>query len=297
MVSLVAMMLAAAGLLTFEKGPVRGTVEVVPNDPISVADLLRVQVTMIVPAVPEAEMLETGNKRRYRPEPPHRALSGLAQFHLKGIETPISGEVRDGMVVDTWSYLLEPRLPGSYEIPELTLIYWPNEDSTIPLTITTTPIPVIVKSVVTGNPLEADIHPAAPLGTKKSDWKRWLLVGLIIVIWLVVRQRYAKRRTPNAEGRDAAQQQRKRFLAEFDRAKDAAEVQDVLDRFVLETYGLEMSKLTADELRNHPTILDLPREELAQIKAELEKASFAKGDGTIDPPLRERIRELMESVH
>ncbi len=289
-----AWLLLAAGVASYENGPVRADLAIEPQTPISVAGALKLTITTSVPAVPEAEMRETGNKRRFKPEPPHRAVAGISKLNLKRIETPVVGQKRGETIIDAWVYVLEPLLPGERLIPELNLVFWPTDEANIPLTITTKPVNFQVKSLLPGDPFETELKPAAPPIRPRTNWVYWLLVALVIVLWAVFRIGYWKMR--QAKRMDFEPSPKKRpnpALAALEETTHPASIRQILDGFVRERFGVEMSRFSPAELREHPQMPDPDREQLAGIKAGLDAALYAKDRRTIDPGLKTRIRQFL----
>ena len=288
------LLLLASGAGSYENGPVRADIAIDPQTPITVAGALKLTITTTVPAVPEAEMRETGNKRRFKPEPPHRALAGISKLNLKRIETPVIGQKRGETIVDAWVYVLEPLLPGERQIPELNLVFWPTDEANIPLTITTEPVNFQVKSLLPGDPFETELKPAAPPIHPRKNWMHWLLVGLLVVLWGVFRFGYWKMR--QAKRADAAPSRKTRQNPALSALADAdhpASVRQILDGFVRERFGLEMARFSPAELREHPTMPDPERAQLADIKAGLDAALFAKDQPAIDRGLKAQVRQFL----
>jgi hypothetical protein len=98
----------------------------------------------------------------------------LGQFRVSQREAERRHLGRDGTLTVLRSYTLEPSLPGSYEIPPLTLSFGEAGEE-FPFSLTSEPIAVEVSSVLPPTLGEQDLEEiAGPVGLSS---RRWLWIG------------------------------------------------------------------------------------------------------------------------
>ena len=298
MVEYLGVIFALVGAASFENAPVRVEVSLKPSASTTVAQKLKVNITTFVPTVPSNVTLETGNIRRFKLEPPHRALGGLEKLGLKQVEMSVSGQKRGDLIVDSWTYVLEPKLPGEYEIPALSLVFWPTDDSNVPLVVTTDPLPIEVKSILTEDPYSADLKPAAGPMKKSKGGVRWMLVLAVAALWAGTRYYLWKsRQEKGAKLGDTDQSSQSPVLREIEETSDPGKLVRILERFVLAKFGLEITKLSEAEIRAHSEIPEIPRAMLADIKRDLDSAVFAKEEVEVDSGAKQRAIEFIKSLN
>ncbi|MEM1295826.1 MAG: hypothetical protein AAGH89_10710 [Verrucomicrobiota bacterium] len=299
MVSALVPILLLVGTSTYENGPVRAFVELKAAEKVTVADHLTLRVTMMVPEVPLEETRETGNQRRFKPEPPYRKIAAAPGLTLVDSKRSISGKRSAGFVVDQWEYRLQPELPGEGSIPELTLVFWPNDDLTIPLTITSEPISFVVASIVEGDPLEAELKPAVSSVGPDRGWKRWLLILAIVAVWGALRFRYWKERIFGRETADSTILETRGASSWFRALNDAIglpEMRHVLEKAFRERFDLDLATMDQAQIERLSILPANLRAELAEITSDLDVAAFARSEGNGIAELRLKIEKFLESI-
>tara|TARA_R110002096_G_scaffold100173_5_gene221970 strand:- start:3521 stop:4420 length:900 start_codon:yes stop_codon:yes gene_type:complete len=298
MVSLLIPILFLLEASSYENGPVRAFVELKVPEQATVADTLTLSVTMVVPEVPMAEMKETGNQRRFKPEPPYRSIAAMPEFALAKVEKSISGKESAGFIVDRWDYRLLPNLPGEGQIPELTLVFWPNDESSIPLTITTEPIPYTISSMVEGDPLDAELKPAVKSIRPDRGWIRWVSITLIIAVWGGLRFRYWKARLfgEKAVVSESAEKPGASALVALRDASSETEIRAVLETAMKERFDVDLASLSRGEIDKLSVLPANLRANLAQIRSDLDEAAFARTENRANPELRQRVVEFLKSI-
>lgn len=298
MVSLIIPILFVVGAGSYENGPVRAFVELKAPENLTVADSLTLGITMMVPEVPLEETRETGNQRRFKPEPPYRMIAAIPELTLASVENTISGKRSAGFVVDRWDYRLQPNLPGDGEIPELTLVFWPNDDSAIPLTITTEPISFLVTSIVQGDPLSAELKPAVKSVQPGRGWLRWLLILLIVAVWGALRFRYWKERFFGKEPSESEIEESRAssWIRELQEASGNAEMRLVLQSAFQQRFQIDLESMERSAIERLTILPANLRSNLAEAIADLDAAAFGREEDQADPAIRQRIGELLKSI-
>jgi hypothetical protein len=98
----------------------------------------------------------------------------LGQFQVSQREAERRNLGRDGTLTVTRAYTLEPSLPGSYQIPPLTLSFGEAGEE-FPFSLTSEPIAVEVSSVLPPTLGEQDLEEIA--GPVDLPSRRWLWIG------------------------------------------------------------------------------------------------------------------------
>jgi len=256
---------------------------------LTVADTFRVTVTVVSPRLPEAEILETARDRKYLAVLPGKALDMPNALAIRTVETRTVEQ--NGQFTDTWTYLMEPRLPGPVEFPALDIELRPVKGESIRLR--TEPVKVNIVPILP-DATTAELRPAAPMLRESGGGWMW---GLLLVAamggagyyWFYWRRRNSESAAvtaPETPERDAA-------LARLEQARTPLEAMEVLRGFVRERFGLGEVWLSAADLRGLP---EESREELAGLGRDLDSVLYGPDPGLLSPELKARLRDFIRQV-
>lgn len=278
---------------SWETEPVRVTVEVA-NTEISVADQFEITVSVTVPKLPFDQVLEKARDRNYRTQPPADQLARLPNMALLQIQMDSSQNASS--VTDSWTFTLEPQLPGELEIPALTITCDPAEEGDTPIQVVTEPIPIVVRSVI-ATPGNATLKEAAPkIETSAGPWK-WLLLALAVLIWAVLRFGLYRRRLYQGKFYNPARARNpsEYALDELERAEDAQSIHRMLRMVMRSAFDMDISKMPEPTLMESKALSQEAEIELVEILRQLESAIYAKETEKVSPELKARVREFLKS--
>lgn len=256
---------------------------------ITVAETFRVTVTVASPRLPEAEILKTARTRKYLITLPGKTLDMPNALTIRTVEN--RSEERDGQIIDTWSYLMDPQWPGPVEFPALDIELRPVKGDAVSLR--TEPVKVAIVPILT-DAATAQLCPAAPMLRESTGGWGW---GLLIILamggaayywfhWRPNQLQPAPAAAPKTPERDST-------LARLNQARTPLEASGILRDYLRERFGL---KEVVTDWRNIPGLPEESREELAGLGRDLDSVLYGRGAGTLSPELKLRLQDFIRAI-
>ena len=232
-------------LKTYESGTVTATIEI-SADNITVADQLEVAVEVIAGEQQRVVFPDVEDK--------------LGEFRVASTRLADPKLLDGGRVARRQTYVLEPFLPGEYEIPELTIGFsdeGAEEDSQ--QSIKTDPIDIEVRSLLPDSEQEPDIKEASgPVELPGVDaWVYWLVAAAVFIAaagYFPWRRRRAKAQAeePAPPPHEAAYRELDALLAENLIGRGLAKLfyvrlSNILRHYIENRFGLRAPESTTEE--------------------------------------------------
>ena len=230
---------------TYESGTVAVTIEINAGS-ITVADQLEVAVEVIAGEQQRVVFPDVEDK--------------LGEFRVTGTRVDDPKLLDGGRVARRQTYVLEPFLPGEYEIPELTISFsdeGAGEDSR--QSIKTDPIDIEVRSLLPDSEEEPDIKEASgPLEMPGVAWVYWLAGAAVFIAaaagYFLWRRRRAKARIEEIPSppHEVAYRELDALLAENLIGRGLAKLfyvrlSNILRHYIENRFGLRAPESTTEE--------------------------------------------------
>ncbi len=223
----------------------------------SVSFAVRVSRLKITTAEQVSLELESRAQEAWRVDFPE-IPDALGQFQVSAREAERRHLGRDGTLTVTRAYTLEPSLPGSYQIPPLTLSFGEAGEE-FPFSLSSEPITVEVSSMLPPTLGEQDLEPiAGPVGLPSHRWL-WIGGGAAVALALAAgtvlllrrRSRDVAARKPLDSSEAALAELEEllaRSLAEQGRFREFYQaLSDLARRYVEHRYAIHAPERTTEE--------------------------------------------------